>query len=416
MKRAAWLLLCAWAAWAGLAAAQTMPGLPSDDLVRQALRDHPGILAAESEVEQEIANRDRLEAGEYEWNLRLGGQQRRVREDNDPIHHYREWNATLERPLRLPGKAATDSDIGNTGIARAEAARDEARHELMRDLLKTWFAWQKENAAADQWAAQVKLIDKQAQMVKRRQQLGDASRLETIQAEAALAQTKAQWIQAVWRQQAARETLRRRYPALAGAEPANADEPQLIAGGNEEWQTAIAEHSHQLLLARQETRLAQLNATRARQNRIPDPSIGVTFSSEHSGEEHIVGGYISIPLPGAARSAAERSAQAAADAARYREAALTRQIALNTVTKLQSARAAYATWQASRSATAQLKEAATKAARAHQLGEGSLHDWLSVLRQANESELASRQNQFETLEQSANLMLDAHRIWEFGYE
>jgi len=405
-------LLCA-CLCVNVALAATPPGLPPDESVRRALEAHPDALAAASEIRLETANRDRLTAGSYEWNLRLGGQQRRARPPIGVNEDFKEWNVALERPLRLPGKAETDAQMGAAGIARAEAMYGDAMHEIKRDLLKSWFAWLKESATAKQWAAQVELIDRQTQMVKRRLQLGDAARLESIQAEAALAQARAQWLQAASRQQNARETLQRRYPGLAIVEPAEIGQPQAIAGGEEEWQAAVAEHSHELLLARQQTRLAMLAAERQRQDRTPDPSVGLTFASERGGEEHIVGAFISIPLPGNGRRAAEQGAQAAADAARYREAALLRQIAIATASNLQAARAAQAAWQASHAAAERLEQAASMAARAYQLGEGSLNDWLTAMRLANESRLASQQNQLDALEQSCRLLLDTHRLWEF---
>ncbi|MDR1994281.1 TolC family protein [Azonexus sp.] len=417
MKR---LSAIALATWAGLTLAQplpnSLPGLPPDDMVRQALQSHPDTLAAASEVRQETANRDRLEAGEYEWNLSIGGHQRRTKPPGRANENFNEWNVALERPLRLPGKAATDAEIGAGGIARAETAYGDAVHETKRDLLKSWFAWLKESATASQWAAQAELIERQARMIGRRLQLGDAARRESVQAEAALAQAQAQAIQAAARQQAARETLRRRYPALALGEPADIGEPPMPTGSDEEWLAAVAEHSHELALARRQTRLAELAATRQRQERMPDPSIGLAFSNERGGEEQVVGAFIRIPLAGGARRAAEQGAQAAADAARYREAALTRQIALATATAVHSARSAHAAWQASRTAAAQLQQAANMEARAYQLGEGSLNEWLTALRLANEAQLASRSNQLEALEQVYRLQLDADQIWQFGDE
>ncbi len=417
MKR---LSVIALAAWAGLALAQTLPnslpGLPPDDMVRQALKAHPDTLAAASEVRQETANRDRLEAGDYEWNLSVGGQHRRTKPPGVANENFKEWNVALERGLRLPGKAATDAEIGAGGIARAETALADALHETKRDLLKSWFVWLKESAVASQWAAQAELIERQTRMIHRRQQLGDAARRESVLAEAALAQVQAQAIQAAARQEAARETLRRRYPALALGEPADIGEPPALTGSDESWLADIAEHSHELALTRQQTRLAELAATRQRQDRVPDPSIGLAFSKERGGEEQVVGAFIKIPLAGGARRAAEEGAQAAADAARYREAALARQIALSTATAVHAARSAHAAWQASRTAAAQLEQAASMEARAYQLGEGSLNEWLTAQRLAHEAKLASRSNQLDALEQFYRLQLDAHRIWDFGDE
>ncbi|MDR2187232.1 MAG: TolC family protein [Azonexus sp.] len=404
------------ALWSGLALAEPLPGLPPDEIVRLALQDHPDTLAAASEVDRETANRDRLTAGEYEWNLSIGGQQRRTRPPGSVNENFKEWNLTLERPLRLPDKAATDAEIGASGIIRAKTAFGDTIHETKRDLLKSWFAWLKASANAEEWAAQVELIERQTRTINRRLQLGDAARRDSVQAEAALAQAEAQAVQAAAQREAAHATLRRRYPALARVEPDAIGEPPALAGSDEEWLAAVAEHSHELALARQQTRLAELAAMRQRQERRPDPSVGLAFSSERGGEEQVVGAFVRIPLPGGARQAAERSAAAAAAAARYREAALIRQIDLNTATVTHAARSAYAAWQVSHRAAKELEQAARMAGQAYQLGEGSLHDWQSALRQAHEAHVAARGNQLEALEQRYRLQLDAEQIWQFGEE
>ena len=58
-------------------AAEPTPNLPPVDVVAQVLRANPTVQAASSQIQVEAANRNRLEAGEYEWNVRLGGQQRK---------------------------------------------------------------------------------------------------------------------------------------------------------------------------------------------------------------------------------------------------------------------------------------------------------------------------------------------------
>jgi outer membrane protein TolC len=396
--------------------AGALPGLPPDEVVRQTLRAHPDAQAASSDIRYETTNRERLEAGSYEWNLRLGGQQRKSHPEIGKREQFSEWNLALERPLRLPGKATTDAEIGAAGVLRAETALAQVIHESKRDLLQSWFAWLKENAAANQWAAQVDLLERQQRAVKRRQELGDASRLESIQTEAALAQAKAESLQATARQQSARELLQRRYPGLPVTQPVGLGEISAEIGDEAEWQAALAEHSYELAMARQQTGLAMLAARRQRQDRLPDPSVGIAFSRERGGEEQVIGAYISIPLVGGGRRAAETGAVALAESARYREDAIARKVALETAIAVQSARAAYATWQASRSAAERLQEAATMSGRAYQLGEGSLGEWLTSMRVANEAQLAAHHAQLDALEIRYRLMLDARRLWQSDSE
>lgn len=392
-------------------AAEAMPNLPPAEIVTRVLLANPSVQAAAGQVHVEEANRSRLEAGNYEWNVRLGAQQRRSTPAVGPDERFNEWNAAIERPLRLPGKGSLDGELGAAGIALAETAHGDALHENSRNLLKAWFTWLKESAAAAQWTEQFALLEKQSKSVLRRQQLGDAARLESIQAEAALAQAQAQLAQARVRQQTAGEDLRRRYPGLPLATSAEIAEPVPIEGNEADWVNAILEHSHELELARGDTKRAQIVAGRSSRDRLPDPTVGLHVSRERAGEDNIFGAYISIPLPGGARRASSDAALAQADVAGRREAAAMQKIAAESAMLYQSASAAVSTWQSSRSAAEGLNRAADMTARAYQLGEGSLNDLLAARRLANEAQLSARLMQLEALELRYRLMLDAHRLW-----
>lgn len=397
-------------------AAETMPNLPPAEIVTRVVQANLSVQAAAGQVRVEEANRARLEAGHYEWNVRLGSQQRRSKPATGTDERFNEWNAALERPLRLPGKAGIDGELGAAGVALAETAHGDALHETSRNLLKSWFIWLRESSSATQWAEQFALLDKQARAIQRRQQLGDAARLEAIQAEAALAQAAAQLAQAKVRQQTAGEDLRRRYPGLPLVAQNTIAEPMPIDGNEADWINAVLEHSHELDLARGETRRAQIAAGRASRDRLPDPTIGLHVSRERAGEDQIVGAYISIPLPGGARRAGSDAALAQADVAGRREAAATQKIAAESAMLYHSANAAFATWQASRSAAERLTHAADMTARAYQLGEGSLNDLLAARRLANEAQLSARLIQLEALELRYRLLLDAHRLWVMDEE
>jgi outer membrane protein TolC len=393
-------------------AAETMPNLPPTEIVARVLRENLSVQAAAGQIRVEEANRSRLEAGHYEWNVRIGGQQRHSKPATGADERFNEWNAAIERPLRLPGKSGLDSELGAAGVSLAETAHGDALHETSRNLLKSWFVWLKESASAAQWTEQFALLDKQSKAIQRRQQLGDAARLEAIQAEAALAQAEAQLAQARVRQQTAGEDLRRRYPGLPLVTPNGIAEPTPIEGNESDWINSILEHSHELELARGETQRAQIVAGRASRDRLPDPSIGFHVSRERAGEDQIFGAYISIPLPGGARRASSDAALAMADVAGRREAFTTQKISAESAMLYQSANAAFSTWQASRNAAERLGLAADMTARAYQLGEGSLNDLLAARRQANEAQLAARLAQLDALELHYRLLLDAHLLWD----
>lgn len=412
MKHIAVLMALIGIGGSSAAEAEPNPNLPPDAIVARVLRANPGVQAADSQIDVEEANRRRLEAGPYEWSVRLGSQQRRARPASGPEERFTEWNAALERPVRLPGKSAVDAELGAAGVTLAETARGDALHEASRNLLRSWFVWLRETAAAAQWADQVGLLDKQNKATQRRQQLGDAARLEAVQGEAALAQAESQLAQARVRKGTAAEDLRRRYPGLPLTEPASIAEPQPLTGTEEEWISAILDHSHELGVARGEVRQAQLLAGRSSRDRLPDPSFGVHVSRERAGEDHIVGAYINIPLPGGARRATADATVAQAAAAGRREAATLQKITAEAAALYQSASAAQATWQASRSAADRLSSAADMTARAYQLGEGSLNDLLTARRLANEAQLTARLLQLDALELRYRLLLDTHRLWD----
>jgi len=394
-------------------AAEATPGLPPADVVARVLRASPPVQAAASQLRAEQANSQRLAAGSHEWSLRLGGQQRRSQPSGGPDERFAEWNVALERPLRLPGKAALDAELGAAGVAIAETAHGDALHENSRLLLSSWFAWLKESNAARLWAEQTAVLRQQAAAVLRRQQLGDAARLDSVQADAALAQAEAQLAQAELRQRIAGEELQRRFPALPLGEPAVVPEPQPVAGSAAEWLAAIVEHSHELGLAVGETRRARTLAERIARDRLADPTFGVQVSRERGGEENVVGAYVSIPLPGTARRAGADAASAQAEAVLGREQAARQKVTAEAAALYHSASASVASWQAASRAAEQLENAAAMTMRAYQVGEGSLNDLLLARRQALEARLAARLLQLEAVERGYRLQLDAHRLWEF---
>ena len=114
------------------------------------------------------------------------------------------------------------------------------------------------------------------------------------------------------------------------------------------------------------------------------------MARERGGEEHILGAYIAITLPGGGRQAVASGALAEAGVATSREAAATQKISAEAAALYHSAIGAMTTWQATHSAAERLQRAADMTARAYQLGEGSLNDLLTARRLANEAQLAAR--------------------------
>lgn len=392
------------------------PDLPAAAVAKRVLLELPQVQAAMSLRTAEEAQRDRLISGPHEWNLSLGAQNKRSAPASQAVERYTEWNAGVERTLRLPGKARTDTALGDVGVQQAQIAYGDALHEAARGLLKSWFSWQREARTAAQWVRQVELLKQQDAAVKRRTSLGDTARIDGIQAQAALAQAEAQLHLAQLRERNAAEDLRVSFPGLPLVIPAQTPEPQQLTGDRRVWVEAMTTHSHELLLAKATTRRAYLEAERQEQERSPDPTVGLQMSRENRGEDQIVGLTLSIPLSGDTRRAISRAAHAEAEATARREAAMARKIAVEAHLQYQSAQSGHTIWRSTQSAAQRLEDAATMLNRAYRLGEGSLSDLLNARRLAHEARLVEELSRLEAQEQYYRLLLDAHQLWDFEEE
>lgn len=408
--RTATLLLLALLPGAGVAADLHRPELPPTQVVEKVLREHPLVKSAGHHVQAEEANRDRLEAGPHEWNLRMTRQQREVR--TNPGERFGEWEAILERPLRLPGKANLDKAVGDAGVAAARIAKGDALHETSRMLLSKWFEWQRLKAATAAWSGQAEVLERQSKAVTRRQELGDASRLEMTQAQAAAAQARSQLAQVRSREESARLELERLFPGLPLPEGLVDATPAAPEGNAATWMEAILEHDHELGLARAEARRMGAAALRSDRENLPDPTVGLKLARERGGEESIAGLSLSFALPGAGRAAGARSALAQSDAAAQREAAMLRKVSAEAAALIRTASASHAAWLESRRAADALEQAAGMAEKAYALGEGSLSDTLFARRTAFEARLSADEARLTALEKHDRLLLDAHRLWD----
>ena len=403
-----------------LAAETTIPypaDLPQLDQALTAIRQAPMARAAAAMIDAEAANRDRLEAGPHEWGMRVEGQRRNVNgTPAAPSQRYSEWRAALERPLRLPGKAAIDAEIGAQGITQAKAGFGDALHETARSLLKGWFVWLRERESARQWSLQSDSLARQQQATTRRVELGDAPRLELMQSEAATAQAQAAFEQAKLRTAVAAAELGARFPALTLPAEVPLSTPQALTGSLAEWREHLLEHNHELLLARSDSQRARLVASRADAERTPDPTIGVHVGSDRGGEERLTGLSLSIPFPGQARAANARRETAMAGASAQREAATIAKINAEIATGFASAEASYESWRRAEDAAQRIEQAAALTARARTLGEAGLSDVLLAQRQANEARLNANSARLDALEARYRLYVDSHQLWPYADE
>lgn len=381
--------------------------LPPFKTVQEALANNPRVQAAEAGIRLEQANARKLDAGPYEASARLGRKRRAV----DNGGNFNEWEAALERGLRLPGKAEIDRQLGTQGINQSRLAYGDALHETGRSLLRLWFAWREQEAQARQWQRQVEVFAEQSRIVKHRVEAGDAPRLELSLSEAAQAQAEYALRQARLRAQSAATELMQRFAGLNLSDDVPWVTPEPLEQGLDYWREKILEHNHELALMRGETQRARLHVSRAGADKTPDPSVGVSYSSERSGEERIAGVFLSIPLPGEARAASESGAIAQSEVAARNEAATVSRVNAEITTAYNTAVAGYESWQSAQSAADGMQRNAELIARAYALGEMNLSEVLTARRQALEASLAASLAMLGARESRYRLMLDAHQLW-----
>ena len=112
----------------------TPPDLPATELARQAIDQEPGVIEARRAFDASTHGAAALRASPNEWTTRLSAQRRRY----DIGGNSNEWQAALERTVRVGGKARIDSQLGDTELVTAQARIDEARHEAARALADLW--------------------------------------------------------------------------------------------------------------------------------------------------------------------------------------------------------------------------------------------------------------------------------------
>lgn len=393
---------------AGAEAFRDYPDLPPLAAVEQALKATAMARTAQAGMGVATANRDALRAGSYEFGVRVGTQQRRVRV---PSEQFTEWDVGLERALRLPGKARIDNQLGAQGITQAGFAYGDALHESGRMLLSAWFSWVREVNQRQQWQTQVGLLRDQLGIVTKRIKAGDAARLEQLQAQAALNQAEAQLAQAQLRVATAANELAQRYPAISLPTSPILPQPEPVEAGLDYWLGRALEHNHELALARGAAERSRLQLSRSEADRVPDPTLGVRFASERGGEDKIIGVNLMIPLPGAARRANQASALANSAVASEREAGVLTKIRTETTRSWLATQSAYSAWQAAEQSASAMRNSADLMARAYQLGESGLSDLLTARRQMQDAQLTAINARLDVAEARYRLLLDTHQLW-----
>ncbi|MFA7587619.1 MAG: TolC family protein, partial [Novosphingobium sp.] len=194
-----------------IAATEPLPdGLPAADDVRRVLDAHPKVVAWQGRVAAARAQARGLEKGPHELTLSGGMDRREV----DREGRFSEYNATLSRAVRLPGKARLDREIGRFGVVAAENLAEDARHQIALQLNGYWWDWLGAAAQAEVDRQAVTNYERSLAALGRRVALRDAAQLDVDQAAAALAAARTLAEQSAGRATVARSRLAAQFPTL----------------------------------------------------------------------------------------------------------------------------------------------------------------------------------------------------------
>lgn len=421
VKRCAAAVCLAWAGTGvlGVAFAQTAspalpPVLPPAQTVMHVLAQLPQVRAASLGIPLAQARSERLQAGPHDWVAKAASNRRSEREGSS----FFEAEVALETSLRWPAKVTADRFLGNSEIRLGELTLADTWHEAARHLLTAWFDTLREVRNATLLQEQAALVAQQMVVTERRVKAGEAASLELLAAQAEAARVDALAARAQGLVKVRLQALQRMYPGLPAPTDMSATDRSAWSNAQTssevlatQWAANILSDNHELDLAQAKAEQARLVAQRTALERRGDPTVGVRASRERSGQEHVLGVYVSIPLGSAGRRADALAALAQADMAEQELAQ--QRVRIETEawrTASEVAQSRHTRTQLQR-AQARIERSATLQARAYTLGESPLSDLLLARRSALEALLAADTAVIDEMQAHAKLLLDTHRLW-----
>lgn len=387
----------------------TPPDLPPTELARQSIDQAPTVVEARRALAASTHGAAALRVGPNEWTTKLSAQRRRY----DNAGTSNEWNAALERTIRIGGKAEIDAQLGDAELLIGRARVGEARRDAARALADLWIDASATSRQRDLWAAQLGFAEASHQAVDKRRKAGDASVLDLNVARADLIEVQRQLSAATTAVAKARARLEVRFPTLK-YEPRPAAEPIELGMTLPQWRDRILAESDPVKIAEGLLRKAELTAARSKAERIPDPTVGVYTASEAFRSERIIGLSLSIPLSGSYRSERMQQALQEAEAARAMVERQRREEEAQIVEAYVDAEGGLARWRLASQGLSTTRDSARLTQRAYSLGEADLQTLLLARRQALDASTAAEQARAEALRWHYRLLVDAHLIWALG--
>lgn len=403
------------ATWLGLvvallpmAARAERTDLPSAAIVAAALDGSPTVEASRARIESARAAARALQVGPHQ----LLATSSYVRRSVVGTNGYNEFDATVQKGFRLPGKARLDRAAGELGIAVAENRSEDARHQAGLNLSTLWHDWLLATALLRNDIATIANYGAALHAVERREALRDASRLDVDLASSALALAQAQAAQSKTLIERAQLTLKASFPniVLPPEAPVLSD-PELPPEPLATLHDFVVSRSHEIGAAQKEAERLLTLARRARLDRYADPSVGVRLFSERGGQEKGAGLIASIGFGGAYRGAIAGQASSEANAAAIDLTQMQRTIAIVANTDVSDALTRLEAWQANKRAVDAASSAAVRTERGYRLGAIDLSDLLYAQRQANDARRAEINARAEAARAIFKLRIDSHTVW-----
>ena len=220
--------------------------LPPEPAVIAALDNHPAVAAALARVEAARAGATMLARGTHEVTVTGSYVRRTVDREGD----FNEFDATVTRAFRLPGKAALDARAGALGVEVAENQMEDARHQVALRLADLWHEWLAAGSLYRSDAEAVAALDQALAAIRRRVALRDAAPLDVDQAMAALDGARAQAEASLAAREAARAAIAANFPDLPlPAEPPELPVPALPAQDLAALRDQVVIRSHEIRAA-----------------------------------------------------------------------------------------------------------------------------------------------------------------------
>ncbi|WP_438273832.1 TolC family protein [Nitrobacter sp.] len=382
--------------------------LPPAELVNRALDNHPSVKAAAARVAAARAHSDMLRHGSHEVTLSSSYTRRNV----EGFGGRNEFDVTMGRAFRLPGKAALDSQAGSLEVEVAKSKMEDVRHQTALVLSGLWHDWLTAGSHYRNDLATVQDQEKALAALRQRVTLRDAAAVDLDQASTALAQARAQAASSLAAREQARVTLAATFPDIVlPARPPELAKPVLPSGGIVRMRDLVIERSHEIRAADRDAQRLNVVSRRVREDQIADPTVGVRMFSEQGGLEKGAGVIVSIPLGGGYRQAAADQASAEASSAWQELANVRRTIAAIANADLSNARTRLTAWRSADSAALSAGEAVIRIRRGYELGQINLSDLLYAQRQSNEMRRYEIDARAEADRALLKLQIDSHSIW-----